>query len=202
MTLDLGPGAPFGGPRAGPSGPRRLAALAALAAFCGLGVLTWLRVGAVAARHPMVGLGLPEIELASAAPCVSGAGDARSRFAFEPPGALIYISNSCPHCRAQLRVWSGLLADRGGAPPWVVVAPGESFDSTVIPARLRRRVALDHDARIARVLDARRVPLTVYVDRHRRVAARAEGRQSGAEIARLLSAIGAGPTPSRTGDCP
>lgn len=131
----------------------------------------------------MVGLPLPSI------PCLGGNSAGRRSTPFEVPGVLIYISTACPHCRAQLQAWDHVMDDRDDIQPWVVLAPGEEADFAVIPGRLRARVARDDDARIARALDVRRVPLTLYIGGDRTVVARVEGRQGGAEMARLLADI-------------
>lgn len=187
----VAPGAPQRGPRNGPtSGNHRNAALGVLLAFTGVVALGLAMIAEAGRPHPMVGKPLPPLDLSAGRACTGNHPAGGAPGSFGPPGVIIYISVHCPHCRAQLEAWDHLLAEWKGPAPWVVIAPGEEPDSGVIPPRMRGRVVLDDGARIARLLDVERVPMTVYVATDRRVIARVEGRQGGAEMTRLLSESG------------
>lgn len=184
LTRTVAPGAPQRGPRNGSDPDRhRRAALGILLAIAGAVAFAVAQVAVAGRPHPMVGHPLPSLGLSTVGPCAER---------FTPPAVILYISVDCPHCRAQLQAWDHMLAESRGPAPWVVLAPGETA-GPVVPTSMHRRVVLDLNGHIARLLEVGRVPMTLYAAGDRSVVARVEGRQGGAEMTRLLNEAGFDP---------
>ncbi|HEY2850966.1 MAG TPA: hypothetical protein VGI97_13885 [Gemmatimonadaceae bacterium] len=101
------------------------------------------------------------------------------------PVAILYVSRSCVHCKAELLRWAGLM--HSGAPEVdcvsiAVVAPfAESSPADKwLPPEMQRALLWDRDGSIARALDARLVPVAAFVTSAGVVRARAVGESSGA----------------------
>ena len=88
------------------------------------------------------------------------------------PAALIYVTHTCPHCKAELARWDslapgshpGLVADVR-ARVRVIASPSSPMEPLDwVPASLRARTVHDADGDIARELGVRAVPATFWVD--------------------------------------
>ncbi|MDT8340316.1 MAG: hypothetical protein RQ751_02285 [Longimicrobiales bacterium] len=106
------------------------------------------------------------------------------------PAVLLYVTETCPHCRRELASWEARV-ESGRAPrPWILAAPTEGGDRRWIPAVLRGRAVLDTGGHSARALDVRAVPLTLFTDSARVVRAVVLGRSSPSAYERGLQAAG------------
>lgn len=107
------------------------------------------------------------------------------------PTVVLYVTWSCPHCRAELERWRKVLA-RGPVEPelaiWVVAekpAPPE----LELPDALRVRVLRDRDAATARVLGIEVVPTTVSIAPGGTVVERVRGETSVERVRRLVERL-------------
>jgi hypothetical protein len=98
------------------------------------------------------------------------------------PLVVLYVSASCPHCRAELRRWSHLLqsAPQADCIAFAVVAAPSTDQAPTgwIPSRLARTLMWDRDGRVARALQVRLVPVTAYVTPQGVAVARVVGEVS------------------------
>ncbi len=185
MTLTRDPGAPSRGPRTGRRrGGRTVLAGGVLATF--LALAGWALAASVRSEaDPLVGAPLPLLDVTPLPPCPAWAAPR----ALRPPAVLVYISVSCPFCRAEVAAWAERVGREGGPLPWVILAPDEAPDST-LPGALRSRILLDRSGQVGRVLQVRRVPTTVHVDGAGQIRRRAEGVQSTEQRRRALDEVG------------
>ncbi|MEJ2539162.1 MAG: hypothetical protein P8188_04220 [Gemmatimonadota bacterium] len=138
---------------------RRVAALAVLAAVPVL-VLGALGRSAGAPPEPAH---VPPYPIPAATARLGDGTPWRTRTDLGGPVALLYVTEGCPHCRADLASWASL-ASTGPPPPlWVVVAPGPET-LTWVPPELRARAVVDHQGSVGRSLGVRAVPVTFWVD--------------------------------------
>lgn len=99
------------------------------------------------------------------------------------PVAILYVSRSCAHCKAELLRWAGLM--HNGAPEMdcvsiAVVAPFAELSpaDTWLPTGMERTLLWDRDGSIARALDARLVPVAAFVSSAGVVRVRVIGESS------------------------
>jgi hypothetical protein len=79
--------------------------------------------------------------------------------------ALVYVSEQCPYCRAELSHWASLQGTDAAPLPWIVASPGSTVDTPRwVPRALRDRVVWDADGAIAASLGIQAVPATLWVD--------------------------------------
>jgi hypothetical protein len=191
------PGAPKVGASARPARPalgarlRGRAAVAMFACVASLGTL-----GSYAWRHRIMASGLdaPPFRIADAAwrPVLSVAAKMERSCPPSVPVAILYVSGSCIHCRAELVRWSNLV--RAGTPQLscmglaVVAVPDRSASPpSWLPTELASRLLWDHDGTIGRALGARLVPLAAYVTGTGVVIERVVGETSEATTLRHLA---------------
>lgn len=110
------------------------------------------------------------------------------------PVAVLYVSRSCVHCEAELARWGQLVRD--GAPEVAcvaiaVVAPyAKSSPAGVwLPPELSNRLKWDRDGAIGRAVDARLVPVVVFVTSTGVVRARTVGESSEAATLERLRTL-------------
>ena len=99
------------------------------------------------------------------------------------PVAVLYVSKSCTHCRAELARWASLVRDR--APEIscvalvVVAAPVRARQTeSWLPSELAPMLLWDHDGAIARALNVRMVPLVSFISSHGAEVSRSVGEVS------------------------
>jgi hypothetical protein len=99
------------------------------------------------------------------------------------PAALLYVSDRCPHCRAELRTWGSLKGWEGAIQLWIVASPRSELEALGwVPPRLRGQVVSDADGFIAKALGVQAVPATLWVDSGGVVRDQWLGRSSSARI--------------------
>lgn len=108
------------------------------------------------------------------------------------PTALLYVSEHCPHCRAELETWASLAATRPeGVPLWIVASPSSEIGALAwVPEALRGGVVGDPDGAIGEALGVRAVPVTLWIDTSGVVRDQRVGRLTAEEIARRLHLFG------------
>jgi hypothetical protein len=123
--------------------------------------------------------------------------------------ALLYVSEQCPHCRAELATWASVADSLGkGVELWIVASPNsESRVLSWVPEALRSRVVGDSQGAIADALGVRAVPVTLWIDPTGVVRDQRVGRYTAAGIERQLRRLGgselhATPRSTSTGDRP
>jgi hypothetical protein len=107
------------------------------------------------------------------------------------PVAILYVSRTCVHCEAELERWAQLV--RRGAPQLTcvgiaVVAPFAETASANdwLPSELAPMLLWDRGGSIARMLDARLVPLVAFTTGAGVVTARSVGESSEAATLQRL----------------
>lgn len=80
------------------------------------------------------------------------------------PAALLYVDEECGFCKAELRLWSSIVA--ADLPDlWIVASPNsETSTAAWVPKRLRHKTVKDADGSIAGALGVSAVPITYWVD--------------------------------------
>lgn len=79
--------------------------------------------------------------------------------------AVLYVSEQCPHCRAELGHWASLRKADEDIPLWIVASPGSELEGLEwVPPGLWGRVVSDAEGTIAEALGVRAVPVTLWVD--------------------------------------
>jgi hypothetical protein len=107
------------------------------------------------------------------------------------PVAILYVSGSCVHCRAELARWSHLV--RNGSEELrciglavVAAQNGGVSPAGWLPAELTSTLLWDHGADIAHALQVRLVPLAAYVTNAGIVIVKVAGESSEATTLRHL----------------
>lgn len=99
------------------------------------------------------------------------------------PAALLYVSDRCPHCRAELRTWGSLKSREGAIELWIVASPRSEVETLAwVPPRLRGQVVSDAEGHIAEALGVEAVPATLWVDSGGVVRDQWLGRSSSARL--------------------
>lgn len=112
------------------------------------------------------------------------------------PAVLLYVSDRCPHCRAELRTWASLGGWEAPVPLWIVASPRSELKTLGwVPPRLRRRVVSDDEGSIAEALGVSAVPATLWVDGDGVVRDQWLGRSSPARLKRAAWRLVAGASP-------
>ena len=86
--------------------------------------------------------------------------------------AVVYVDQSCVHCKAELELWASLIGSADGTTAMagdlqvrVVASPRSVMDGAVwVPPSLRGRTVHDHDGSVARALGLNAVPATLWID--------------------------------------
>lgn len=181
---------------------RRRAILALLAAFAAMFVVARagaaLRTSQRANRMTLdLGADLSDLEL----PLSSG-GVYRIRRDMQRPVLLVYASERCPHCHAELARLAKLMLDEPSIAndlALVVVTPGrppsngQPADSGFIPAGLSHLRVFDPLGDIAITLRVRAVPLSLVVGRDGRVRSAHLGQSDRPDLRQRLLAVTSGP---------
>jgi hypothetical protein len=109
------------------------------------------------------------------------------------PVAVLYVSQSCVHCEAELERWAGLVRRGSAELACVAIAVVAPFTRVAVadgwpPPELAKMLLWDRDGSIARALDARLVPVAAFVTSAGVVHVRAVGESSeAATVERLRS---------------
>jgi hypothetical protein len=113
------------------------------------------------------------------------------------PSVVLYVSEGCAFCKAELRAWSRLLAAHPGRrPPWVVFAPGTEVRSArALAGAFSGRWMLDPTGAVGRSLQVQAVPMAVVLDSSGAVVEAHVGMSPPERLARLAAL--ASPTPRR-----
>lgn len=106
------------------------------------------------------------------------------------PVAVIYVSQSCLHCKAELERWSTTVGEVGMDKLWVVASSDSDIESLDwVPSPLRSRTVKDGDGSVAEALGVRLVPATFWIDDANVVQFVKVGQSSSAEILEKLYTI-------------
>lgn len=88
------------------------------------------------------------------------------------PEAVLYVSDACRWCDAELDAWGKDMPREGPLGPLVVLSPGSDPDAAgLLPGALARRVVHDADGSLARALGVEAVPVLLRLDSAGRVVA-------------------------------
>jgi hypothetical protein len=125
------------------------------------------------------------------------------------PTALLYVSERCPHCRAELATWASVAGSvRGRVALRIVASPSSERRALAwVPEALRGRVFGDPGGAIAEALGVRAVPVTLWIDSTGVVRGQRVGRLTPSEIEEWLGRLGGfefdtTPRPTAIGDPP
>jgi len=115
----------------------------------------------------------------------------------ERSAVVLYVSEGCAFCRAELRAWSQLLAADPGRPaPWIVLAPGTDVqDARALTRAFPGHWMTDRTGAVARSLRVAAVPMAVVLDSSGAVVEVHVGMSSPERLAHLAALTS--PTPRR-----
>ncbi len=117
----------------------------------------------------------------------------------EAAGALVYVSEQCPHCRSELAHWAALSAADEEIPLRIVASPTSEFEGLDwVPQVLRERVVSDAEGAIAKALGVRSVPVTLWIDSGGVVRDQRMGASSARQIQDEYRSLVASPAPKRS----
>jgi hypothetical protein len=104
---------------------------------------------------------------------------------------LIYVSEQCRYCRAELASWEALLNDREASPkPTIVLSPGSTAGHPFwLPAPFRSEWIHDRDAAVAKALGIQGVPFTAVFGSDGTVLEAWAGANPQARRVRLLTLL-------------
>lgn len=115
----------------------------------------------------------------------------------EPPDVLLYVSESCPWCAAEIEAWAALLSEapEGSRGPRLVLAPGTPAGwEARLPRALAARAVLDADGALGRSLGIVAVPHRARLDSGAFVVGGSTGLSTAPERRALLAFLNP-PTP-------
>jgi len=116
------------------------------------------------------------------------------------PAVLLYVDEKCIYCKAELELWSSMIA--ADMPElWIVASPdSETSTAAWVPEPLRPITVKDADGSIAKALGVSAVPVTYWVDTSDTVRLVRVGRTNRQQIIEAAATLRKHPTTQRTSD--
>lgn len=106
------------------------------------------------------------------------------------PAALMYVNDTCIHCKAELRLWDSLTAEADPPELRIVASPSsETHEASWVPSALRTKVLKDTDGSVAQALSVRAVPVTYWIDATDTVRLVHVGRSTPQRIAEAVRTV-------------
>lgn len=110
------------------------------------------------------------------------------------PTALMYVNDTCIHCKAELRLWDSLTAETEPPELRIVASPSsETREASWVPSSLRANLLKDTDGAVAEALKVRAVPVTYWIDATDTVRLVHVGRSTRRRVAEAVRAVSVRP---------